>query len=241
MCLASGTERNLISPVPHDFRLHRHPARRRLHRKNECSFAAAAESGATGVTCRHRQSAYQYGLPSSPPASPGQQSSLGLRAPLVPWPMRSGRTRRSSSRVLHDGKTDVSTRAMALTCLDFVGVFVRCASETTSYAVAKAPTQPTTCARRTSALLSRHPRLISPCPHCLASKHATIRDRTATKRDFAHGDLIPLVRRTNRLPDCGTRADRSTMAWVREERSDSDMPTADRPSCGMPAVTRREQ
>jgi hypothetical protein len=38
------------------------------------------------------------------------------------------------------------------------------------------------------------------------------------KRDLDHCDLIPLVRRTNRLPDCGTRADKSTTAWVRGER-----------------------
>ena len=59
--------------------------------------------------------------------------------------------------------------------------------------------------------------------------------QAATKRDFAHGDLIPRVRRTNRLPDCGTSADRSTMACVREERL-APMSTADRPSCGMPAL-----
>ena len=59
--------------------------------------------------------------------------------------------------------------------------------------------------------------------------------QAATKRDFAHGDPIPRVKRTNRLPDCGTRADRSTMACVREEPL-APMPTADRPSCGMPAL-----
>jgi hypothetical protein len=42
--------------------------------------------------------------------------------------------------------------------------------------------------------------------------------RSAMKRDLDHCDLIPLVRRTNRLPDCGTRADKSTTAWMRRER-----------------------
>ena len=58
--------------------------------------------------------------------------------------------------------------------------------------------------------------------------------QAATKRDFAHGDLISRERRTNRLPECGTSADRSTRPW-REERL-SPMATADRPSCGAPAL-----
>ena len=42
--------------------------------------------------------------------------------------------------------------------------------------------------------------------------------RSAMTRDLDHCDLIPLARRTNRLPDCGTRADKSTVLWVRDER-----------------------
>lgn len=38
------------------------------------------------------------------------------------------------------------------------------------------------------------------------------------KRDLDHYDLIPLARRTNRLPDCGTMADKSTAVRVRDER-----------------------
>ena len=37
-------------------------------------------------------------------------------------------------------------------------------------------------------------------------------------RDFDHGDLIRLLRRTNRLPDCGTRADRSTAVLTPDVR-----------------------
>src|SRR6516225_11348236 len=62
--------------------------------------------------------------------------------------------------------------------------------------------------------LSCHPRLIWPC---ILPLHIKTRDRPrqgAMKRDLDHGDLICLLRRTNRLPDCGTRADRSTTAWV---------------------------
>jgi hypothetical protein len=37
-------------------------------------------------------------------------------------------------------------------------------------------------------------------------------------RDLNHCNLIPRARRTNRLLDCGTRADKSTTAWPRDER-----------------------
>jgi hypothetical protein len=40
----------------------------------------------------------------------------------------------------------------------------------------------------------------------------------ATKCDFDHRDLVSPVRCTNRLPDCGTSADRSTMPWARDVR-----------------------
>ena len=35
--------------------------------------------------------------------------------------------------------------------------------------------------------------------------------QAAMKHDFAHCDLIPRARRTNRLLDCGIRADRSSI------------------------------
>jgi hypothetical protein len=79
------------------------------------------------------------------------------------------------------------------------------------------PTLPAISARRTSALLSCHPRLISPgslLPHI---KTCDRRRRDAMKRDFDHGDLICLQRRTNRLPDCGTRADRQRCGAPREQ------------------------
>src|SRR5712691_11447970 len=42
--------------------------------------------------------------------------------------------------------------------------------------------------------------------------------KPATKCDFDHRDLISLLRCTNRLPKWGTRADRSTTPWARDER-----------------------
>src|SRR6516225_9254055 len=58
--------------------------------------------------------------------------------------------------------------------------------------------------------LSCHPRLISPC---LLLSHIKTCDRPrqrAIRRDLDHADLIPLLRRTNRVPDCGVSGDRST-------------------------------
>ena len=42
--------------------------------------------------------------------------------------------------------------------------------------------------------------------------------QTTTRRDLDHCDLSPRASRTNRLFDCGARADKSTTAWVRDER-----------------------
>src|SRR3984893_15761437 len=42
--------------------------------------------------------------------------------------------------------------------------------------------------------------------------------KPATGCDFDHLDLIALLRCTNRLPEWGTRADRSTTPWTRDER-----------------------
>jgi hypothetical protein len=61
--------------------------------------------------------------------------------------------------------------------------------------------------------LSCHPRLIPPCsllPHIKTCERTR---RGAMRRDLDHGDLICLLRRTNRLPDCGARADWSTTVW----------------------------
>src|ERR1700681_2281094 len=55
----------------------------------------------------------------------------------------------------------------------------------------------------------------------LSPHHSSICDnlrKPATKCDFDHRDLISLLRCTNRLPEWGTRADRSTTAWARDER-----------------------
>src|SRR5580704_12476276 len=42
--------------------------------------------------------------------------------------------------------------------------------------------------------------------------------KPATGCDFDHRDLISLLRCTNRLPEWGTRTDRSTTPWARNER-----------------------
>src|ERR1700756_896708 len=55
--------------------------------------------------------------------------------------------------------------------------------------------------------LSCHPSLISPCFLLPYIETCDRPRRDAMRRDLDHGDLICLLRRTNRLPDCGTRAD----------------------------------
>ena len=60
---------------------------------------------------------------------------------------------------------------------------------------------------------------ISPLP----LPHVRTRDnprQSAMMRDRNHCDRTSLVRRTNRLPDCGTRADRATTARTLDRRSD---------------------
>jgi hypothetical protein len=42
--------------------------------------------------------------------------------------------------------------------------------------------------------------------------------KPATECDFDHRDLIAVVGCTNRLPEWGTSADRSTTPWARDER-----------------------
>ena len=104
------------------------------------------------------------------------------------------------------------------------------------------PTLPAISARRTSALLSCHPRLISPCSLLPHIKTCDRPRRGAIKRDFDHGDLIPLQRRTNRLPGCGTRADKSTTTWTPGEGlrllSEQPAPIAKQPSCSRPSKVR---
>src|SRR6516164_988320 len=87
--------------------------------------------------------------------------------------------------------------------------------------------------------LSCHPRLISPCSLLPHIKTCDRPQRGATKRDLDHGDLICLLRRTNRLPDCGTRADRSTTTWTPGEGASAVVratrPIAKLPSCSRPS------
>ena len=66
--------------------------------------------------------------------------------------------------------------------------------------------------------LSCHPWLLSPhpLPHIRA---CDVPRQTAMKCDLDHCDRISLARRTNRLLDCGTRADRSTTVRTLSEYS----------------------
>ena len=50
-----------------------------------------------------------------------------------------------------------------------------------------------------------------PCSFCLTSEDAISLRQAAMKHDFDHCDLIPRAMRTNRLLDCGIRADRSSI------------------------------
>jgi hypothetical protein len=88
-----------------------------------------------------------------------------------------------------------------------------------------------------------HPRLISPCfllPHIKTCERMR---RGAVTRDFDHGDLICLLRRTNRLPGCGTWADKSTTTWTPGEGlrrlSEQPAPIAKLPSCSRPSKVTR--
>src|SRR6202171_848170 len=71
----------------------------------------------------------------------------------------------------------------------------------------------------------------------LSPRHSPICDNLrnpATNLDFDHRDLISLLRCTNRLPEWGTRADRSTTPWARDERF-WRMSAGELPSDEMPA------
>src|ERR1700733_8631732 len=85
-------------------------------------------------------------------------------------------------RELHDGKTAVSQKKMAVDALISLAIWFEAPADIPSYDL-KTATQPTTCPRRTSALLSCNPWLISPCPHSLASRHAIPRDTLRRSAD----------------------------------------------------------
>jgi hypothetical protein len=91
--------------------------------------------------------------------------------------------------------------------------------------------------------LSCHPRLISPCSLLPHTKTCSRPQRGAVTRDFDHGDLICLLRRTNRLPGCGTWADKSTTTWTPGEGlrrlSEQPAPIAKLPSCSRPSKVTR--
>ncbi len=92
---------------------------------------------------------------------------------------------------------------------DFVGIFAGSASK--PFLAASQNFNPTNHMRPTAvgAFISPSVARISPLP----LPHVRTRDnprQSAMKRDRNHCDRISLARCTNRLPDCGTRADRST-------------------------------
>ena len=74
--------------------------------------------------------------------------------------------------------------------------------------------------------------LPTPLPHIRA---CDVPRQTAMKCDLDHCDRISLARRTNRLPDCGTRADRSTTVRTLSEYS-ACMLCIGRPSAGLFSV-----
>jgi hypothetical protein len=73
--------------------------------------------------------------------------------------------------------------------------------------------------------------LLSRCPPRICDNFR----KPATKCDFDHRDLISLVRCTNRLREWGTRADRPTTPWARDERF-WRMSVGELPSDEMPTV-----
>src|SRR5882724_106436 len=100
---------------------------------------------------------------------------------------------------------------------DYVGVSVRGASWMPR--TASQNSNPTNHMRSTDvgAFISPSVARISPLP-LYPIRTCDDQRQTAIKHDLDHCDRISLARRTNKLPDCGTRADRSTMAWARDER-----------------------
>ena len=155
---------------------------------------------------------------------------------VVPWrlsPMRPGRIRKSSDGSFMTAKP-MFPESDGGRCLDSVGTSVGSGSR--QIVVGSRNSNPTNQMRTTAvgAFILQSAAEISPPPlaHVKACDNPR---RNATKHDLAHGDLVPLARRTNRLLDCGTRADRSTMTWVRDDRL-LDNPAGDLPSAVMPAL-----
>src|SRR5665213_614474 len=138
-------------------------------------------------------------------------------APWLPWRIRPGRTWMSSSRVLMtlDIRKKRLTARGPLKLLRFV-------PQAPAGAVGAVATmsRPTNHMRATEVGAFPLPSVARIPP--LPLPHVRTRDnprQSAIKRDRNHCDLISLARRTNRLPNCGTRADKSTMARTLGGRS----------------------